>query len=692
MLKRLLLATAAGVALAAPAQGFGVRAHLWIADQVYADLADCRLTIRGEAFEVPDEACEAIRRNRGAFLAGAIGPDAFPDLVVGQSIVHPGVEEGWQANQWLEHLLVNAGECPILSGPGAGPPGCAETAFAWGYAMHFAGDIFAHSYVNNYAGESFDFRTGGRGDELRHFRLEKYLDQFLPYEPDASALEVPSRFLARQLVQFDYLGARALTDEYFEAQLADPERYIREASRRLSSRAPATHLTTMLAVLEIAKGAKARAPRVLAHARTKATEALNALHGVEASLGLPESQGVPIDRESERFRRLPRRDRENLRRHHAAYQSASDEQRLADAMVVFTEEWVVDVERVTEQWILASLDFAQGITRSSGSTPVPYPQRRSMLDPYRRWLTCYSDVLRGGPYEAGQAICARIDRMGTDLNLADAALRAGMGQGVRSFYYRVLQFERYFANLLGRIAVRVVSIADGPTAQLLRDISDPASVSTDALDDAFDETGHGRIAFVCVSDWIDFDLGLRAIPPTNPRAECSSEPRTRETMDPMKFRPLEYALTLAKLSLLDQARVRQLAVRFGDDQSSLRLTEARRYSVLVDTVRSLDGNQQWQTISMPYPRRAPYDGDAPRRSAGYPLPNSYPQRYFGFPYYQTTRLRQTAFSRLFPEPFEGRILVRTEMQPPHYPYWPCPGDPLRGPMPAGARSIDSCPE
>ena len=91
-------------------------------------------------------------------------------MLVGQAIVHPGVAGGWQAADWLNLLLSNAGTDDQL-------------AFAWGYAMHFAGDSFAHSYVNNYAGGVFEIgadRT--KAIELRHFRLEKYIDQHLDYQ------------------------------------------------------------------------------------------------------------------------------------------------------------------------------------------------------------------------------------------------------------------------------------------------------------------------------------------------------------------------------------------------------------------------------------------------------------------------------------------------------------------------------
>ena len=58
--------------------------------------------------------------------------------------------------------------------------------------MHYAGDVFAHSYVNNYAGGVFDIgQDRTKGIELRHFRLEKYIDQQLELSLDPSILRIP---------------------------------------------------------------------------------------------------------------------------------------------------------------------------------------------------------------------------------------------------------------------------------------------------------------------------------------------------------------------------------------------------------------------------------------------------------------------------------------------------------------------
>ena len=142
----------------------------------------------------------------------------------------------------------------------------------------------------------------------------------------------------------------------------------------------------------------------------------------------------------------------------------------------------------------------------------------------------------------------------------------------------------------------------------------------------------------------------------------------------MNFKPLAYALTLAKVSLLDQSELRSLVTRFGGDPAHMRLTANKRYSVLIDTVKSLDGNHQWMPRSLPLPQRRRFSREPEYVSAGYGLPED---KQRGFPLYQSEAFRRGPFTALFPTPFEGSILHRREMQAPHYPFRPCEGDPLR---------------
>ena len=122
-------------------------------------------------------------------------------------------------------------------------------------------------------------------------------------------------------------------------------------------------------------------------------------------------------------------------------------------------------------------------------------------------------------------------------------------------------------------------------------------------------------------------------------------PRTRDRLDPARFMPLDNALVLARLALLDQAGVRQVAARFGGEAASLRLGAQPRYSLLLDGIRSLDGSQSWQGNSMPFPRRAPYRGAPPLVSAGYPSGRRRPGR---LPFLPDARAAPLGLRRLVP--------------------------------------------
>src|SRR5262249_15031059 len=142
-LAALSLLTLAQVALA-----HDPRTHVWVGQQVLNDvIPDGKVTIGGHEFPVPAARVNALRAHPEMYRMGHIGPDAHPDIVVGQSFIHPGVpdRDGWGADRWAEWIQRRADES-----------GDAEAiAYSAGFWGHFAGDIVAHSYVNTYAGDYF---------------------------------------------------------------------------------------------------------------------------------------------------------------------------------------------------------------------------------------------------------------------------------------------------------------------------------------------------------------------------------------------------------------------------------------------------------------------------------------------------------------------------------------------------------
>lgn len=171
----------AGSVLALPiaAHAFKIDTHLWVAQQVYNDVADDgKITVnlggRPITIAVPPDVASAITSNRDAYLMGSLGPDALPDVLAGQTVVHPGLKDGWKTNDWLTHILNKS------KGNAVG------TALAYGYLSHASADVFSHTYVNQYSGDIFLLFDGETLVEQRHMALEAFIGKHNPPFLDAS--------------------------------------------------------------------------------------------------------------------------------------------------------------------------------------------------------------------------------------------------------------------------------------------------------------------------------------------------------------------------------------------------------------------------------------------------------------------------------------------------------------------------
>nr|WP_256489678.1 zinc dependent phospholipase C family protein [Pleionea sp. CnH1-48] len=168
---------------------FKVNTHVWIADEIIKDLEDGKLTIyvNGTARHIPvSHATRSyILNHQDEFRAGSLGPDAFPDPIVGQLLIHPGPKnppthyKTWGTDEWLKHILNNASVPP-------------EKSFAYGNLVHAASDAFAHTYVNLYTGDIFDVGAHLGVDteaDRRHFLLESFIGNYTPNLPSGKAYQ-----------------------------------------------------------------------------------------------------------------------------------------------------------------------------------------------------------------------------------------------------------------------------------------------------------------------------------------------------------------------------------------------------------------------------------------------------------------------------------------------------------------------
>lgn len=193
------------IILSSNAYAFKADTHVWVGQQVLNDvLDDGKITIKidGIPFEyvVRQELLDAIRSNPSIFRMGNVGPDAFPDILTGQMVVHPGAVNGWQTDDWLKWIANEAENNPKA------------LAFAAGYLGHAATDIFSHTYVNQYSGDAFSLTDGELDVEVRHYALEDFIVQKTPPLTDSNGtllgepstlLQTPAKYIKDRLILND---------------------------------------------------------------------------------------------------------------------------------------------------------------------------------------------------------------------------------------------------------------------------------------------------------------------------------------------------------------------------------------------------------------------------------------------------------------------------------------------------------
>jgi hypothetical protein len=127
------------------AEAFKPYTHVEIARDVRDDLLDDgKLTIAGRVYEVHPKVLEAIRNYPSYYYGGSVGPDGFPDFVLGQSVIHP-----LRTGEWLARVLDMAWQWQKLPDWTASPEEKLQVlAWAYGFLIHAAGDTWAHTLVN----------------------------------------------------------------------------------------------------------------------------------------------------------------------------------------------------------------------------------------------------------------------------------------------------------------------------------------------------------------------------------------------------------------------------------------------------------------------------------------------------------------------------------------------------------------
>jgi hypothetical protein len=176
-----------------------INTHLFAANVALADaINDGMVTIPpfGE-FKLRPDVVQALRAAPAAYRAGVLAPDLFPDMYVGGWLIHSDLSEepkGWTADNWLRHVWTNAVMWPNDEDRNK------VLAFGYGFLTHGAGDMFAHTWVNQKAdGAWVSFWGKDRSTAFKHIVLEGFVGEHTP--PTDLSLDVWPRFVSNTLIK-----------------------------------------------------------------------------------------------------------------------------------------------------------------------------------------------------------------------------------------------------------------------------------------------------------------------------------------------------------------------------------------------------------------------------------------------------------------------------------------------------------
>ena len=197
------------------ASAFKPYTHNYGGDNAYADAVnDCAVTIENRAYNLAPKLCEALQHKRAHYNAGVVGPDGYPDLIMGQGIIHPGADdpatpevegdnpataadEG-TTGAWLKWVLQKAWQAQAAGSPYDDQEQLEILAFAYGFLTHAAGDMWAHTLVNDFSQGVFppvkEIPTDLEKAKIafRHIIIEGYIGDATPgFDGNPDRTEVP---------------------------------------------------------------------------------------------------------------------------------------------------------------------------------------------------------------------------------------------------------------------------------------------------------------------------------------------------------------------------------------------------------------------------------------------------------------------------------------------------------------------
>lgn len=677
----LLLLTLVCLVLSGNVFAHKIDTHVWIAQQVLNDvLPDGSLKLPGFDGEIPIH--ESLHQNlidcQDEYRMGSIGPDAFPDMVGGQMTTHPGAPEDvefpanvkkWQTNDWLKHVLSK----------GAIYGGCAN-AFAFGYLTHAASDVFAHTYVNIYAGDIFDFGDGLE-EELRHMALEAFVSEHMPpirnlngsiLYPD-KIVEVPAEFVRDTLILNSTVADqyRPITETKYLAAMYDLWAKLNEMIKVAEDLADEVAQETLqLKVCLLPLQIPIPIPCIPGLTDCFINVGIDigcvdldpVYDKICLNCGNYNACDIADVKWCEHFNACPLipTDPVGCTTHEILDDSG---QILADLIALPLYQWRDAVEQAVLQYAYTQEEIAREIMRGDEGDP---------MGAYSRWLTCWGPAFSGAiPTVVGHTC-------DTSLNVLHS-----ITSGISSFRSKVSQLTGDVGWALDP-AQKISEEIKPVLYEGLLDQLDAIAADGGTLDSLIlmrrTEHNDGTLneEFAINSS----PKALLEIPDVaaRVRAEMMIDPSTGE-WSPDDYPVIHNSIALSKLLLLPYWQVNQLVTNAGVDSTAYGPVLypgiswiGSPFSPLLGMARSIDGSHQWQEYSPPYARdcdNLPESDDLDpmevciQRDESYSAERNYgysfsdPER--GFRLWQDCETREKVFNRIFKGPIAPGLEQATEL-------------------------------
>lgn len=198
------------------AHAWKIDTHIFAANLALQDaMNDGMVTIPPfGTFPVSPEALRVLKAFPAVYRAGVVGPDLFPDIYMGQKYAHTDYSttaDHADSDDWMRFVFSEAHNYNKTPGPERDR----ALAFAYGYLTHAAGDMFAHTYVNSYAGGVWDW--GNPNIVSKHLALEGFVAKHTP--PTDLTIDVYARFTSETLIKNPFVLQHARDARHYQTWL-----------------------------------------------------------------------------------------------------------------------------------------------------------------------------------------------------------------------------------------------------------------------------------------------------------------------------------------------------------------------------------------------------------------------------------------------------------------------------------------